>query len=79
MCSLSGESSVSGTPSTNVQSSLEHGNQLNDDMEYRIEAMSPRFDDMKNISILEVILAHMDTVILGHGPMLMLFQASCWL
>jgi len=79
MCLFSGESSVSGAPSTNVQSSFEHSKQLNDDMKYRIDAMSPRFDDMKNISILEVILAHMDTVILGHGPVLMLFQAACWL
>jgi hypothetical protein len=48
-------------------------------MKYRKDAMSPRFVDMKNIAILEVILAHMDTVILGHGPVLMLFHAACWL
>jgi len=79
MFSLSAEPSVSVTPSTNVQSSFEHSNQLTDDMKTRKDAMSPRFDDMKNITILEVILAHMDTVILGHGPVLMLFQAACWL
>jgi hypothetical protein len=58
-------------------SSVVPSNQVNDGVYYLNDAMSPWFDGMKNIIILEVALAHLDIVILGHGPMLMLFQAAC--